>query len=1267
MATGAYEGGGIGGKIRRRPARASVTPYHRPVEAARGVRVPAVSGGNGWLSKVVDPASRFIASSASRLFSSVFRKRLPAPPQATPGQNLQSNQEACFTLTGQDHLSNQENGIARAGQNHQSNQEGIALTGQNLQSNQESPGITYLKPSSEILDSGAMDGNNLTSASDDKSISEFEQLLKHKTFTRAEFDHLTELLRSRTVESNVSYPAPNNVNKDALNVSAGELHGKFLHPGGSAAIPEEESASPAELAKAYMGARSLKGSPSPISLRSRAFHEGTAGASSEVYATKLSGVSLVPRSTMRTSGLPEVSENGYMTPKSRGRSAIYRMSRSPYFKASPSSKDVYAVPWSTYQTPPTSMVSSGRQALKRRSAVLDSEIGSVGPIRRIRQKAAMVSPSKETHPSHHENKGRDNGTHNDSVPSIPSQSTEMGRKILRQLDKLAPSPKEKSSDPKDFSRNEAPSKSTQVLSLGHEPRRIEDGGPSRSINVLTSSSLDLASSSSLLDIRESLSGKQDRMKEKYVSEHAVPQVLTSQYSGVDAIKSTSSVSLGKSDVDELPNSAAVPLGEKRGFQMIVPEDTLELDDDSNILREASIPVNVVVNKLEPKISGKRVESKIPEKKVVMYETTNAERAQMSLPKTLPLSSSILFSEADKKASVSPAHVDNTIGFTFNGASAPSTYSQPAPTPSIPGPSPDAPVKESEHDAGSGFTFGFKQFPTSTFPPSTTKSDMKAGTSNIGELNRLDGSTSDKGAEKRKTRDLSQSSENVVSSAALSSVTAPVFAFGSSTSPSLTNGSLNSSSPIFSFSAASVVPSSERPVSTLFSTSMAGLTSSSGLSTIPAVPVFPTVPAFQFGSSTSVGSQMTTLPSDKPVATNMETKAPKLPSFGIDSATNVGTSAVLNSGARSSTDLTTSYTFSSTANGSSAAATSSAISSMGSSLGASTVPTLFSSLAGGQSAPAPSLMFSSTGNSIFGFSASAHSSSSSSSVACNGSQTGVTFGTSTEAVFGNQSSKSGTGIQQLSESSVSQLSSSASPTFGLGSSSSGFGASPFGSATMVSQPFSSSSGFSFSASAGSSSSSTSSSSAQITTSLFSSASVSSTSSILPTTFGSNAAPSTVFTFGQSSSASGSSPFSYAAPSSSLFSFTAASTAVNSTPQHMFGMPTLNAGFGSGSLGNDQMNVEDSMADDNSQPVVPPFGQSGSSPATPIFGAPAIPSGGPSIFQFGGLQSPAPQGQSPFQASGNLEVPPGGGFSMGSLGGDKSGRRIVKVRRDKQRKK
>lgn len=91
------EGLGTGGKFRKRPFRRSThtTPYDRPATALRNpiVSVDTNNSRNGWLSRLVVPAQRLITSSAQRLFSSVFRKRLlqpppPPPPPSTSGKIL---------------------------------------------------------------------------------------------------------------------------------------------------------------------------------------------------------------------------------------------------------------------------------------------------------------------------------------------------------------------------------------------------------------------------------------------------------------------------------------------------------------------------------------------------------------------------------------------------------------------------------------------------------------------------------------------------------------------------------------------------------------------------------------------------------------------------------------------------------------------------------------------------------------------------------------------------------------------------------------------------------------------------------------------------------------------------------------------------------------------------------------------------------------------------------------------------------------------------
>ncbi|KZV24240.1 hypothetical protein F511_01722 [Dorcoceras hygrometricum] len=172
------------------------------------------------------------------------------------------------------------------------------------------------------------------------------------------------------------------------------------------------------------------------------------------------------------------------------------------------------------------------------------------------------------------------------------------------------------------------------------------------------------------------------------------------------------------------------------------------------------------------------------------------------------------------------------------------------------------------------------------------------------------------------------------------------------------------------------------------------------------------------------------------------------------------------------------------------------------------------------------------------------------------------------------------------------------------------------------------------------------------------------------FGSTS-PFTGFSFTASSATlapkSASSPVYTTNPSSSpTFSFAATSQAMSPPPpniaQPMFGnVPSISAV----SPGNgDQMNTDDNMAEDPVQystPSIPVFGQPAVSPfpSGVMFGSTAASPATP--FSFGGQQNQVtPQNPPLFQGS-------GGSFSLGSGGGDKSTRKFIKASRTKNRKK
>lgn len=88
----------------------------------------------------------------------------------------------------------------------------------------------------------------------------------------------------------------------------------------------EDAGSPTELAKAYMGSRPSKVSPSVLGLRNQTIAEDSTAFTSLPHLSKSPILSIVPRPSAHVGSR----ENGYVTPRPRGRSAIYSMARSPY-------------------------------------------------------------------------------------------------------------------------------------------------------------------------------------------------------------------------------------------------------------------------------------------------------------------------------------------------------------------------------------------------------------------------------------------------------------------------------------------------------------------------------------------------------------------------------------------------------------------------------------------------------------------------------------------------------------------------------------------------------------------------------------------------------------------------------------------------------------------------------------------------------------------------------------------------------------------------
>ncbi|KAJ8649610.1 hypothetical protein MRB53_002633 [Persea americana] len=1342
-AAASYEGG-AGGKIRRRLPRRT-TPYDRPPTALRN---PSTDGRSSWLSKLVDPASRIISGSAARLFSSVFRKRLTGPHSASE---------------------------------------------MNSEPGHELPKDTCITPSTE-QGQGSIKGDDPSKIFDDHGINELGQLLKQKTFTRVEFDHLSELLRSRTVdlfagnqniitEPSTSRVATTCVSQENTTISpedveeeAGspaELAKAYMGTGLSKVSPplclqsgniigpsslkspnlpfatisssrlsglsenghmtqtlrsrsalykmsrspysrgvepadngyagpstpshwprtnemlstgkqdvEEEAGSPVELAKAYMGKRSSKVSP-PLRLRSQTSRED---------ATLLNSVpSLLKSSNMpfatRSSGL---SENGHLIQTPRGRSALYKMARSPYFRGVEPTDNGYAVPSTPSQWPRTNeMLSTGKQLLKRRSSVLDDDFGSVGPIRRIRQKSSMMSPSKDRNvnsvpllpllsdstcvskssiqklhplvePKHYDlnPQAAENGNvkiSNASFPAVPPQSSEMARNILEQLDKLVPSPKEKSSELKLVMARENPPLKLTLENLNGralmsmkaiESPKLQNGQDSGSLNGL--SSTHSLKSGNLVAEKKDKVGDNGSMKKPDLR-----VMSSSEAGGVDnAIVSLEHISSVMKPVDSLVSGPTVALPQnKQAFKMSAPEDSLEMDDEDDVYisKNTVNPCSAEKEKPNPSFS---------ECKTVASETVIIEKPTAS-PESKPATATnfTLNKRADLTARVSdgPNLVGKAVGFTFPTA-VPSTPNPPQPSSTSQLTSfLNPPVLAEEKTGFPLFSFDSKSSDKGhtnfTFSSTVSKvsdafgqnsgagSDSKldllnsnVGTSMTSPVTPPEAKASNKDSKTLEVGNLYRSNDNAVSAGVSTSAIPNIFSLGASTNSSQSNGLLMSSA---------------------ISVSSTSTNVASGSSTGP---IFSSSPAATIGSN---------IPS---ISATFATSAPSIFKFGSGSSTDVASSnSVAAPPVTSGLQLTGSEPKS--------------------------MPSFLFNTTGSSLSTAASTSFTSTTSTVFGLNSSASASTLNSSSAANHSHNSTPFVATSGSLFSTQVAPAVSSFPAFTQTMPSQFGSSASASlfgsgssFGSSGSSSFVSTSSFGSTTDGAKLFGSgtvfglSSSSSFSTGSSSFSSSSSSLAPSGTTSLFGSSSQPAASSIFGSGF-SSSSPSTTFSFGASTTA-GSTPPAFgsslgASSGSSMFSFTSAAAASSSSTlssvQPVFGMSNP-VDFGSASPGNDQMNVEDSMAEDTVQAstptAAPAFGQlaNTSSSSNFGFGSTPVPAGGSSVFQFGSHQNTStPQSPSPFTAPGNLEFPSGGSFSLGTGGVDKSNRKFVRARRDKHRKK
>ncbi|XP_039051670.1 nuclear pore complex protein NUP1-like [Hibiscus syriacus] len=1325
---------GAGGKFRKRQLRTTkTTPYDRPPTS---IRNPSGTGNrNGWLSKLVDPARRLITSSAHRLFASVFMKRLP--PHQTP------------------QLLNSEN---------------------NEEPRENQPEVTSAVP--PVVQGAIVGCGSPIKNTEESGVAELEEILKKKTFTRQDDLklHLIDaklkcMVTSATffinvymilykmllffrsdVISMVSHDKKEEFPKTPFRGNVTENH--FVStPVVRSTVVDEVVSAPAELAKAYMGSRTTKTFVSRPGLQNQVSRGDLTFQSNKIFPSTSSTMSLMPRSSGHVGSL----RNSFVTPRSRGRSAIYSMARTPCsrvnsaitLKSSGTASDVFGGPSSSQSAWEQNRISGCRNGvLKRRNSVLDNDIGSVGPIRRIRQKSNFSSitfsvPASAGPLSAHVGvnssaglgslaENGDNITARSSFTTVPSNSSQVASKIL-QLD-MSVSPGEK-----------VPTNLLPSMLHGQALKSLETVDTSKFLENMHDNDELNGSCTALTGFQDSISHKHDMVKENGstllvgLPDKSVPAVTGARTNSLMKDNNVPSVSAAGSSV--IKSVLQQPQLKSQAFQMSAHEDYLDDDDDyPNGSTQAEGR-----GRLDKCVTGTK------------SAASEAIEKPSRLSEVEPISSAAFSQKPDLKRPDESTSTEKNAGITFPVVKMAISSVQSAfvVSPSTPTANKEAISSHSNapymHRIGEEVsaakqsnvavtTYGFASTHGGDFSLVTGSSGVKLAT--ISDK-KLENSSSFATTAHGTTNHLSDKTEKennlneifcrkpeaaITSSVSTSTSAGSIFEFGASKdSSTLNNGSLASSP--FSFASPAPlcvpsvgqIPSSAAATNSDASVAVTTAASSTANATISCIgnpsaeaSIHSFAPVFKFSSSRDPSTSVSTLSATLGEVTKSKTQDTSLGSVGIfpfggasaftSSGSSIfgGTSEVKSAASNTTgTTAEVASTGNSSFSGLSSAITNSAsgffsntfstVTSTGNGIlgGTSATTSIGNGILGGTSTtstgngifggtPATtgtgcstfggtslaidgtgSGIFStksavmSTGSSIFGFSAPAASTS-----------TTQTQGLNPFNAVNTQASSVGTGIGSSTQSMPIQFSSSASsPSFGLGGNTTFFsGSSMFGSSASNTKPFCS--GATFESSSSSSETNTLSSSSGITSGAFGSNWQAPKTPI----FGSS---SSGFSFGSSPSVSAPSSApsvfgsSTGASSSSIFSFTSAVAAT--TSQHVFGNTSSRLVFGSTpSTHNDQM--EDSMAEDTVQasPTVAPFQQEISPPASGFIFGSSNPSGLGGSFQFGSQPSiAAPQNPSPFLASGSLELGAEGSFSLGTSGGDKSGRKYVKARR--QRKK
>ncbi|RXH74431.1 hypothetical protein DVH24_029152 [Malus domestica] len=545
LSSGLYGERGAGGKLRKPPSRKpSTTPYSRPPsnEAARGQR--------RWLSGIVDPAYRLISGGATRLFPSFFSKSnsvnaLPSPnDQNHDEQHTETEQNAIgdrednadvnvrlqsFEINSKYHMGlyfvdMYQHQFLLFLKSHCALVSVITIAVNGISRTTEIVGPS--KKSDRLISCSDFEGNKKSDQSDDIGLSEIEQLLKGKKFSRQvmhvldEVNHLMEIIHSRAVEpptvdhkkknqsfstaEQAKWPLITNDIPKSSEEKQEDLN-KAIWPTSTplpqSAIRDQVGASPVEIARAFMGSRN-----SEIDLSSK--NAMSKDERATLHGDEFSSKPFLPTPSYKPSacwpGSMVQDQRDYSTPQTeRGRFGLHNLPRTPYSRTI-FSKSKSKVCQRTRRTLSTPLKQSQTPIYGQpRGDTLDGGYGSAGPVRRLRPKSASQSPatgspyvhSSPFGPSRGENSSATKGflpaaknfelgglsgnsqiqssdrkSSSFGVPTVHPQSSLIARTILEHIDRNPPTPKDKSEELKlAFAWKKTPSSGvSSVIQNGHD-------------------------------------------------------------------------------------------------------------------------------------------------------------------------------------------------------------------------------------------------------------------------------------------------------------------------------------------------------------------------------------------------------------------------------------------------------------------------------------------------------------------------------------------------------------------------------------------------------------------------------------------------------------------------------------------------------------------------------------------------------------------------------------------------------------------------------